>query len=212
MSMQKGDFIEIEFTGRIKNGGIFDSNIKEDLEKANLKVDAKPFIFCLGKEMFLKGIDDFLAGKEIGKYEIELTPEKAFGNRNPKLVQIISIKIFREHKVPPVPGELFRFDNSVGKILSVSGGRVVVDFNNPLAGKILVYKIKIIREVKDINEKVKALNEFLFKKDFKFELEDKKIIIHVEKPMAKFVEIFKEKFKDVLGLEMEVKEEDTGKQ
>src|SRR3989344_6632793 len=103
MSMQKGDFIEIEFTGRIKNGGIFDSNIKEDLEKANLKVDAKPFIFCLGKEMFLKGIDDFLAGKEIGKYEIELTPEKAFGNRNPKLVQIISIKIFREHKVPPVP-------------------------------------------------------------------------------------------------------------
>ena len=212
MSMQKGDFIEIEFTGRIKNGGIFDSNIKEDLEKANLKVDAKPFIFCLGKEMFLKGIDDFLAGKEIGKYEIELTPEKAFGNRNPKLVQIISIKIFREHKVPPVPGELFRFDNSVGKILSVSGGRVVVDFNNPLAGKILVYKIKIIREIKDINEKVKALNEFLFKKDFKFELEDKKIIIHVEKPMAKFVEIFKEKFKDVLGLEMEVKEEDTGKQ
>jgi len=33
MTLKKGDFIEIEFTGKLKDGEIFDSNIKEDLKK-----------------------------------------------------------------------------------------------------------------------------------------------------------------------------------
>ena len=100
MSLQKKDFIEIEFTGKIKDEEIFDSNIKEDIETAKLNVKPKPFIFCLGEAMFLKGVDDFLIGKEIGKYTIELSPEKAFGNREPKLVQMIPMKVFREQKIP----------------------------------------------------------------------------------------------------------------
>ncbi len=77
------DFIEIEFTGKQKDGTIFDSNIKKDLQEANLNTSAKPFIFAIGEDMFLKSIDEFLIGKETGKdYEIELAPEKAFGKRN----------------------------------------------------------------------------------------------------------------------------------
>ena len=98
--MQQKDFVEIEFTGKIKDGDIFDSNIKEDLEKANINVKAKPFIFRIGEGMFLKGVEDFLIGKELGKrYEIELTPENAFGNRNSKLIQIMPIKIFMQQKI-----------------------------------------------------------------------------------------------------------------
>ena len=52
--------------------------------------------------MFLKGVDDFLIGKEIGKYTIELTPEKAFGNRESKLVQMIPMKVFQQHKINPI--------------------------------------------------------------------------------------------------------------
>ena len=33
MTLKKGDFIEIEFTGKLKDGEIFDSNIKEDSGK-----------------------------------------------------------------------------------------------------------------------------------------------------------------------------------
>ena len=35
MALQKKDFIEIEFTGKVKDGEVFDSNIKEDLKKLN---------------------------------------------------------------------------------------------------------------------------------------------------------------------------------
>lgn len=206
MVLQKKDFIEIEFTGKVKDGEIFDSNIKEDLKKINSDIKPMPFVFCLNEGMFLKAIDDFLMGKDIGKYEIELSPEKAFGNRDPKLVKMIPIKVFEQHKVNPVPGAMFNFDGRIAKILTVSGGRIMVDFNNPLAGKIVIYKIKVLRKVEDINEKIKALNNFLFKKDFKFEIKDKKLIIEVEKPLIKFVEMFKDKFKDILGLELEIKE------
>jgi len=116
MSLKKKDFIEIEFTGKIKEGEIFDSNVKEDIESAKLNIEPKPFLFCLGEGMFLKGVDDFLIGKEIGKYTIELSPEKAFGNRESKLVQMIPMKIFHQHKINPVPGTLFNFDNKVAKI------------------------------------------------------------------------------------------------
>jgi len=59
MPLQKKDFIEIEYTARVKNGEIFDTNIKEDLEKANFNIEAKPFTFAIGEGMFLEGVDIF---------------------------------------------------------------------------------------------------------------------------------------------------------
>ncbi len=209
-TLQEKDFIEIEFTGRIKDGEIFDSNIKEDLESAKLNIPAKPFIFCLGEGMFLKGVDEFLIGKKISQennqFEIELPPEKAFGNRNSKLIQIIPMRVFREQRVTPVPGQSFNFDGRLAKILSVSGGRVITDFNNPLAGKTVIYKVRVLRKIEDLSQKIDAFIEFLFKRKLKFEVKDKKIILHVEKPFVQFAELFKDKFKSVFNMELEVKE------
>ena len=206
MPLQKKDFIEIEFTGKIKDGEIFDSNIKKDIEIAKLNVEPKPFVFCLGEAMFLKGVEDFLIGKEIGKYTIELSPEKAFGKRESKLVQMIPMKVFQQHKINPIPGIMFNFDNKIAKVLTVSGGRVMVDFNNPLAGKDIIYDIKVLRKLEDTNEKIKAFNEFLFRKDFKFEIKEKKLTISVDKSFKSLVEMFKDKFKEIFDLELEVKE------
>jgi FKBP-type peptidyl-prolyl cis-trans isomerase 2 len=206
MTLKKKDFIEIEFTGKTKEGEIFDSNIKEDLKGSSNTEQAKPLKFCLGEDMFLKGVDDFLIGKDIGEYEIELTPEKAFGHRDSKLVKMIPMKVFMQQKINPVPGVMFNFDGRMAKILTVSGGRVMVDFNNPIAGKTVVYKIKVLRKIDKIEEKVKTLNDFLFRKEFKFEIKDKKIVMEVEKPMIKFVEMFKDKFKQILDMELEIKE------
>ena len=212
MALQKNDFIEIEFTGRIKDGEVFDSNISEELKKLNSNQQAKPFIFSLGQDMFLKGVEEFLIGKEIGDYEIDLGPENAFGVRNPSFIQMIPLKVFIEHRINPIPGAVLTFDNKLGKVLTVSGGRIIVDFNNPLAGKEVIYKIKILRKVEDINEKINSLNEFLFRKNFKFVINDKKLILEVEKGFKALVELFKDKFKEILDLDIEVKEiEDINK-
>lgn len=206
MAFQKKDFVEIEFTGKTKEGEIFDSNIKEDLKKTGSKKEPKPFILCLGEGMFLKAIEDFLTGKETGEYSIELSPEKAFGKRNSALVQIFPSKAFREHKLNPFPGAMFSFDGKLAKVISVSGGRVIVDFNNPLAGKEVSYKIKAIRKVEDLNEKIRALNEFLFGREFEFEVKDKILNLKSEKEMVQFIGLFKDKYKELFGLDLEVQE------
>jgi len=210
MVLEKKDFIEIEFTGKIKDGEIFDSNIKENLEKLhsghNHPTKAKPFIFALGQGMFLKGIDDFLIGKPSAKntYKIPLSPENAFGNRDPRFIQKIPIRVFKEQKMNPFPGAVFNFDGHIGKVLAVSGGRILTDFNNPLAGKEVVYEIKVLRKIDNINEKIKAFNEFLFKRDLEFEIQDKKLILKIEKSLINFAEMFKEKYKELLGLDLKV--------
>lgn len=213
MTLQKKDFVEVEFTGRTSEGDIFDSNIKEDLQKANLNIPSKPFVFCLGEGMFLDGIDNFLIDKNVGTYTIKLLPENAFGKRNSKLIQMMPLKIFREHKTnAPVPGAMFQFDGRVGKVLTVSGGRVIVDFNNPLAGKEVEYSVTVNKKVEDINEKIKAINDFFFRRNFEFEIKDKKLILKVEKQMSKFVELFKDKFKEILDLDLEVVEDENKKE
>lgn len=210
MSMQKKDFVEIEFTGKVKGGEVFDSNIKEDLKQANLDFESKPLVFCLGEGMFLKSIDDFLIGKpeSPATYELDLKPEDAFGKRVPSLVQMIPLKVFIQHKANPVPGAMFNFDGRIGKTLTVSGGRVMVDFNSPLAGKDVHYKINLKRKVTDLKEKVKALNEFLFRKDIDFTVEGNKIILRPDKDMKRFVGLFKDKYKEMLGIDTEVREDE----
>jgi FKBP-type peptidyl-prolyl cis-trans isomerase 2 len=213
MNLNKKDFIEIDFTGRIKNGGVFDSNLPEELKKLNPNFSpeqVKPFIFALGQDMFLKGIDNFLIGKNIdnfpSEFNIELSPEEAFGKRNSKLVQLIPIKVFHQQKLNPIPGVPFNFDGRIGKVLSVSGGRVIVDFNNPLAGKDVIYNIKVRRKIEDLNEKIKSFIEFLFRKEFTFKIEENKLIIESDSTMKTIIELFKDKFKEIFGLELEVKE------
>jgi FKBP-type peptidyl-prolyl cis-trans isomerase 2 len=204
MVLQKTDFIQIEFTGKTKEGEIFDSNIREELEKMNSKIEARPFTYCLGEDMFLKGIDDFLIGKEIGEYEIELTPKKAFGNRDSKLLQIIPIKVFHKQKIDPIPGNVYNFDGKIAKIISVSGGRVMTDFNNPIAGKTVIYKVKVLKKIDNLNEKIRALNQFFFKRDIKFEIKNKKIIFEIEPPLTEYIKLFKEKYKEILNLDLEI--------
>lgn len=214
-NLKQKDFIEIEFTGKIKDTGeIFDSNIQEDLQKVNLNTPAKPFSFALGQGMFLKGIDDFLIGKPTkpAKYTIDLEPEQAFGKRDPKLMQMIPTKFFKQNNINPVPGAMFNFDRRIAKVLSVSGGRVTVDFNNPLAGKQVTYNIKVLGTINDINEKTKSLIDFLFKKQIKFEIKNNKLILEVEKAIKDFVIMFKDKFRDILGLELEIKGLENNKQ
>ena len=211
---QKNDFIEMEFTAKEKDGEIFDSNRREVLEKLHEehdhKIETKPFIFSLGQEMFLKGVDDFLIGKSTESYTIEVAPEDAFGKRNPQLIQMVSLNFFKKSNIQPEKGTMMNFDGKLGKIITISGGRVLVDFNNPLAGKDVIYDIKILRKVDDLSEKIKSFIEFLFKKDLAFEIKDKQLVIKVEDEMKKFVEMFKDKFKEIFDLELVTEEKGLG--
>jgi FKBP-type peptidyl-prolyl cis-trans isomerase 2 len=212
--IKKNDFIEIEFTGKIKDSGeVFDTNIKEDAKKANFDLkeeQIKPIVIAIGQNMLVKGLDEKLEGKEIGNYTIELNPDEAFGKRNPSLIRMLPLKAFMEQKIYPQKGMQLALDGMLVKIVSVTGGRVLVDFNNPLSGKVVIYEVKILKKVAKEDDKINSLQDFFFKKRFPFTIKDKKITFSLKKeeqaftPLAKFYE---KPFKDTLGLEIETEME-----
>ncbi len=208
MEIKKGDFIEIEFTGKIADTGeVFDTNIKADAKKAELDIkEFKPFILSVGHKMLPEGFDEDLIEKEEGKnYSVEIFPEKAFGKRDLKLIRMIPTKLFHEQKIEPQRGMRLALDGQIVKILSNSGGRTLADFNNPLAGKKITYDYKINRLVTDEKEKIDAVQEFLFRKKFDFEKKENKIIFKIEKQFEPLIKLFAPKFKEILEKEIEGK-------
>ncbi|MDD3993705.1 MAG: FKBP-type peptidyl-prolyl cis-trans isomerase [Candidatus Nanoarchaeia archaeon] len=206
MTIKEKDFVEIEFTGKIKDSQeIFDSNIQEDIKKAKLDIkEIKPFILSVGQKMLPSGFDQDLIEKEINKeYTLELKPEDAFGKRDKELIKMVPTRLFLEQRINPQRGMQLNLDGQIVKILSNSGGRTLIDFNHPLAGKEVVYNYKINRIVKNENEKIDALFDFFFKQKLEYEVKDKKIIFkELKKELKPYLQIFAPKIKEILDLEI----------
>src|SRR3989344_4851504 len=171
--LKENDFIEMDYVARIKGNGIFDLT-KEDIAKENKIYNNdfryKPGIVCIGKGDILRGLDNKLIGKDIGKHKIELTPEEGFGKKDGKLIK---------QNIKPIPGMQMNLDGFMGKIISVTGGRTLVDFNNPLSGKELEYEVEIKRKVTDKKEQLQGFLGILFN-DSKVELNNDEAIIEVK--------------------------------
>ncbi len=158
--IKKGDFVAFDFVGRVKSDNhIFDLTVADIAKKEGIfKPDHKykPITTCVGKQFVIAGLDKALEGKETGKeFDIEVKPEEAFGKRNPKLIQLAPLSAFKE--VKPVPGMQLNIDGALTTIRSVSGGRVILDFNHPLSGRTLVYWVRVQKIVSDEKEQAEAL-------------------------------------------------------
>lgn len=210
-TIRKNDFIEIEFTGK-SNGEIFDTTNPDEAKKIGIDANVKPLIISVGHQMLLKGFDNFLEGKGIDqKYNLHLRPELAFGPRNPSLIKLIPMRVFMEKNLNPYPGMALQLDNYITRVLSVSGGRVTVDFNNPLAGKEIDYEFKIKRKITEDKEKINALLDYFLKQRFEFEIkedEKEKKVIFKNQEIKPFIDMFKDKFKEMTGLIFEIEKEE----
>ncbi|MEM2121085.1 MAG: peptidylprolyl isomerase [Candidatus Woesearchaeota archaeon] len=195
--IENGDFIELDFTGFVENTGeVFDTTLKEDAKKAGIydeKVVYEPIVAKIGSNQLLKGLEEFLIGKKIGSYEIILEPEKAFGKRDPKLLKLISAKNFIKNKIEPIPGLRVNIDGILGTIVSVSSNRVMVDFNHPLAGKRIKYKIIVRKILENDEEKIRAIvKQIIGKEPEKISIRDKKAIIKIEKKFSELEPLIKD--------------------
>jgi FKBP-type peptidyl-prolyl cis-trans isomerase 2 len=207
MQTKQKDFVEIEFTG-YHNGVVFDSNISEDLKKLSSEAKPEKSIVIIGQGMVVKGLDKALEEKKIGKeYNIHLQYKDAFGERKRELVKTIPLNVFTKQKINPRPGLSLFLDNMVARVITVSGARVITDFNNPLAGKEIDYKFTIKRIVDDEKEKTETFFKLFFRHIPELEIKDK-IIVKGTKEAEPLIEMFNDKAKEFLGKELEFKLEE----
>jgi FKBP-type peptidyl-prolyl cis-trans isomerase 2 len=183
--MQDGDFLKIEYVGRIASTGeIFDLTDEALARKEGIHAKGQkygPVLVILGSRMAGPGVEKNLIEMKPGEErEFSVTQDDGFGRRDSRLVKIISLQRFTAQKISPVPGIFLNIDGRHAKVQSVSGGRVRVDFNSPLAGKDLKYKVRLVCMITGVTEKASAFLEH-FGVEAKVRFEETALIIETEK-------------------------------
>lgn len=205
--MQDGDFVEIDYVGRLKDTGeIFDlTDEKAAKESGIYNKDFKygPIKVIIGEGFVLKGLDEVIKEMKIGEEKTAvLPPEKAFGPRKAELVKVVPEAELKRQKINPVPGMILDMGEVKARIQSVNSGRVRIDFNNPLAGRDLEYKIKVNRKIEDNEEKANAIVEFFCREAASVKVKEKEVEVDEKTQLPeKLRERIAELIKKYVGVE-----------
>lgn len=161
-TIKVGDFLLVDYIGRVKDtGNLFDLTIEDVAKKEKVYREDEaygPRLIVIGEGLMLRSFDDAVTLMKIGeKKTIELPPEKAFGPRDSNKVKVYPVSAFKKSDVKPYVGARVTLEGKTGFVQSAGGGRVRVDFNPVLAGKTLVYEITVRKKITDQNEKLNEL-------------------------------------------------------
>lgn len=163
--MKEGDFVKVEYIGRVSGTNeVFDVTSEEIAKKEgayNEKYKYGPVLVIIGSGMIVPGVDERLMKMKLGdEKEFDVKAEDGFGKRDVKKIKIVSLANFIRQKINPVPGEFVEINGRNAKIQSVSGGRVRIDYNHPLAGKELKYKVKITQIIEKPLERIESITDY----------------------------------------------------
>ena len=133
--------IRFFYEGTLDDGSVFDSNI-----------GGNPAEACIGHHDVIPGLEDALAEMEVGeKREVTVPPERAYGQRSEKNVQLTNLDLFKNGDEVTLeegarvrvksPKFAFPVEGTVGTMYERF---VQIDFNHPLAGKTLHFNVEVV--------------------------------------------------------------------
>ena len=162
MPFKKGDFIQINYTAKVKETGeTFDTTLEEVAKKERLYKEGEiyePKLIVIGEGWVLKTLDESLKSLQLKKLKtIEIPPDKAFGSRDPEKLKMVPLKRLRDKGITTQLGKRIEYEKKLATIRTVGAGRVTLDFNPPLAGKTLVYEVAAQKKLETLKEKITAL-------------------------------------------------------
>jgi FKBP-type peptidyl-prolyl cis-trans isomerase SlyD len=157
MAITEGDYIRLDYTGSVDDI-VFDTTSAEAAKEAGIENPSAtygPILVRVSSGHVIPGLDDALVGREPGEEaEVEVPPEKGFGEYDRELVQGVPLRQFGE-KVQV--GARVKNENREGVVRDIIGSRAIVDYNNELAGKTLRYTFRVVEVVEDDLERAKGL-------------------------------------------------------
>ncbi len=131
LAVEKGDHVSVEYTGMLENGSVFDSSAG----RAPLEFDA-------GAGQMIKGFDAAVIGMHKGdEKNVTIKPEDAYGMPDPK--NVIEVPLSSIPNNMKAGDTLYAGDQPV-RVVDIKNTTAVIDANHFLAGKTLIFKIKIV--------------------------------------------------------------------
>ena len=133
-----GDTVKVHYTGKLKDGTVFDSSEGRD-----------PIEFKLGENQVIPGFEKAVEGMSEGEKTVAAIPmTEAYGPRQDNLIVEVDQNSFPEDINPEV-GQMLTMQQPDGRKVNVrvaelAEGRVKLDANHPLAGEDLEFEIEIV--------------------------------------------------------------------
>ncbi len=191
--MNDGDFIKLDFKMMVGDDKKVVATNQEQIAKENDIFDEKTHyrdaVLVVGSDKIFQEINDSFKKAEIGKEtEVKIEAPNAYGVRDTKNIKVHTMREFQRHNIEPAVGKEINIHNRTGHIISVTPGRVLVDYNHQWAGKPVYYSYTIKEVLKDNLEKVKSVIDMNYtiesdKFDFSMKKDEVEITIPEE---AKF--------------------------
>jgi len=131
--------VTLNFSLSLETGEEVDTNFGQD-----------PVTFVMGDGSLLPGFERRLLGMRSGdEAEFKIPPEEGFGAPQEDNIQRMPRSDF-DGDAPLEPGMLFSFadaagDEVPGMVAAVDDDVVTVDFNHPLSGRTIHFKVRIAR-------------------------------------------------------------------
>ena len=187
MTLEKGDFILINYSAKVKETNeVFDTTIEETAKNEHLQKEGEmyePKLIVIGQGWVLKTLDENLTTMQLNKVQsVEIPPDKAFGQRDPEKIKRVSLKQLLAKDIHnPTIGMRINYNGKTATIRSIGAGRVLLDFNPPLAGRTLVYDVTVEKKLDSDQEKITSLIHrripVVEPEKFKFEIQKKTLTI-----------------------------------
>ncbi len=130
-------------------------NYRVFADEALIDVSKEPVWIVVSEGRFLKPVEEALLGRRQGEKVVVLVPpEEHYGKYDPKKLKLVPAERF-----PPTvkPGDTVFLQDDYGiphpaRVRKRDYGTVLVDFNHPLAGKVLRFEVEILRVEKSGSE------------------------------------------------------------
>ncbi len=136
-----GDVVSIHCVGRLESGEVFETT-----------EGGPPFQFQVGSPEIIPGLSEAVIGMAEGEEkEVVLPPEKAFGERDERLVKVVPREALSLDTEPQVGMMLnLVFNTEQGEmtlpatITNMDDKTITLDLNPPLAGQTVIFQIKVV--------------------------------------------------------------------
>lgn len=150
-TVKPGDKVHVDYTGKFENGTVFDTSREDVAKQAGIYVEGReyaPLTFVVGAGQVIQGFNEGVVGMKVGEEKtLTIPPEEAYGKYDEARIMVIPIEKLNLTNKSELPEAGQTYQDMYGrplKVTAVNDTHITIDANHELAGKTLIFDIKLI--------------------------------------------------------------------
>jgi FKBP-type peptidyl-prolyl cis-trans isomerase SlyD len=138
-TIKDGAVVSLAYTLRLSNGEVIDFSEADD-----------PLEYLHGADNIIPGLENQLAGLQVGdEREIEVAPVDGYGEYDPEEIEVVERSQLPKNLPELKLGMVLAISDEEGNfseafVREIAPSSITLDFNHPLAGQKLFFKVQVL--------------------------------------------------------------------